>query len=721
MAQNYKQRIKFTDNMKNIKLLLLDPRHKTRGVHNSYVPINIGYIAEYVKAIVKDVNLEVELSTDTDETFSLLKNWKPNIVAISNYVWNAAFSYSLCEQAKELNPNTLCILGGPEFPAGTGARTIVNNHSDPIYDKSFIYLLDRPSCDYFAFTDGEVAILELIEKFISNNFLVRAMRDPDEAIKGCASLSKDRKKLLVGNYIPRIGLYGSVKAEGRDVIPSPYLSGTLDKFLDGKSVPAFETARGCPYLCTFCDQGLDETKITTFSTKRLAEEMMYVGEKMHKIKDGTQSVSIHDSNWGLFQKDVELADHLRKVIDKYDWPQNIRCATPKANWGNLLKINDKLKNRLKADLSMQSLNQSTLKDVKRTNWTAEQYIEFTRQLHLRGKPIQSEMILCLPNESEKTFFEGVKFLMDNNVKSATYTLMMLCGAELGRDAAIKKYGMISKFRILLKQFGEYVVKKVFDMEQICVGTNTMSFESYLKCRNYNFILQLLAHPVFRPIYKLVQKTGVSWFDFSKLLADTVADSNTKGKLKNLYNDFCKESSDELFDSKEEAIKFYSKEENYKSLLKGEIGENLLAKYTSRGVQIYDDIITSVFEIIKNKLDLDYTPELNAIFDSAEEWLKNLYIIKEIYDEKENYINIEKYILKTNFDFPSWLSNTDMPFSKFVKPTSYEIQNDIKKITQIRKEMRTEQGHIDTERSANRLYMSLTAGSEVLQKNYNKII
>ena len=63
----------------------------------------------------------------------------------------------------------------------------------------------------------------------------------------------------------------------------------------------------------------------------------------------------------------------------------------------------------------------------------------------------------------------------------------------------------------------------------------------------------------------------------------------------------------------------------------------------------------------------------------------------------------------------------MPFTKFVQPTSYEVKNDIKKITQIRKEMRTEQGYIDTERSANRLYMSLTAGAEVLQKNYNKII
>ena len=77
------------------------------------------------------------------------------------------------------------------------------------------------------------------------------------------------KKLLVGEYIARIGLDGSVKASGRDIIPSPYTTGLLDKFLDGNLIPAFETARGCPFMCTFCDQGLDSSKITAFSSERL--------------------------------------------------------------------------------------------------------------------------------------------------------------------------------------------------------------------------------------------------------------------------------------------------------------------------------------------------------------------------------------------------------------------------------------------------------------------
>ena len=40
--------------MKNIKVLLSDPRHDTVGTHSSYIPINIAYIAAYLKHNIKD-------------------------------------------------------------------------------------------------------------------------------------------------------------------------------------------------------------------------------------------------------------------------------------------------------------------------------------------------------------------------------------------------------------------------------------------------------------------------------------------------------------------------------------------------------------------------------------------------------------------------------------------------------------------------------------------
>ena len=88
------------------------------------------------------------------------------------------------------------------------------------------------------------------------------MRNKNVLADGAMSLSNDKKQLLIGKPISRLGL--SNKVDGRDCIPSPYLSGLLDKFLNGKFIPSFETARGCPFFCTFCDQGLDQNKIRKF-------------------------------------------------------------------------------------------------------------------------------------------------------------------------------------------------------------------------------------------------------------------------------------------------------------------------------------------------------------------------------------------------------------------------------------------------------------------------
>ena len=247
--------------MKKIKVLLADPRHHTIGLHSTYVPVGVGYIGTYLKKIIPSQNFEIKISVNPNEILDLIDDWKPNVLGFSSYVWNSNLSYRCCEYAKEKNKESLCVLGGPEFPSGTG----ITNFSNIVKKNCFDYLINKPCIDYHCYSDGETAFANVVKKYIESNFSTVLMRKNNIVADGSMCLSHDKQKLFIGEPILRLGL--SNKIDGRDSIPSPYLTGLLDKFLDGKFIPSFETARGCPFECTFCDQGLDETKIVSFSTK----------------------------------------------------------------------------------------------------------------------------------------------------------------------------------------------------------------------------------------------------------------------------------------------------------------------------------------------------------------------------------------------------------------------------------------------------------------------
>ena len=60
----------------------------------------------------------------------------------------------------------------------------------------------------------------------------------------------------------------------------------------------------------------------------------------------------------------------------------------------------------------------------------------------------------------------------------------------------------------------------------------------------------------------------------------------------------------------------------------------MSKYTARGVLVLDDIISTLFQVIRENFE-SYSNEQNKlILNSAEIWMKNLYLINEIYSDQK---------------------------------------------------------------------------------------
>lgn len=658
--------------MKKIKVLLGDPRHHTIGVHSTYVPVGVGYIATYLIKMIPTHEFDVKISVNPDEILDLIDEWKPDVLGFSSYIWNSNLSYRLCEYAKEKNKETLCILGGPEFPSGTG----MTNFNSVVKKNCLEYLKEKPSIDYYCYSDGESSFTSVVNEYIKNKFSPTKMRKNNLPAKGAMSLNFDEKELIVGAPILRLGL--SNKVDGRDSIPSPYTTGMLDKFLNGQFIPSFETARGCPFFCTFCDQGLDQNKIVSFSTQRMCDELDYVSDKIVQCS-GTWSIAFHDSNWGMYKKDLELSDHLLKLINEKNWPSYIEISTPKNKKQQIFDIDKKLKHRVQVGLAQQSMNRETLRLIQRDNiFTNEQYIEFIKELERRNKVPGCELIIPLPNETKQTYFDSTKGLLDAGVSVGTYTLMMLQGAELGRDEAIKKYSMKAKWRIVPRDFGNYRDKKVFDVERVCVATNTMPYEDYLECRRFSFLINLFTYSVFFPIKRLIKKElNVSFYNFVWIIFQELEKNNKKNHLNSeftkLYLEFSNESEDELFETKQDIYDFYSKDENYKKLISAELGDNLTRKYAAKMISnALSEIMDFSIGLIPQMIDVDKVKkdEIHAILDSSRKWLTNLYIFDAIFDwekekNKEVTINLE-------YDLPRWYQNNDESIFNFKKKINYKM-------------------------------------------------
>ena len=72
--------------------------------------------------------------------------------------------------------------------------------------------------------------------------------------------------------------------------------------------------------------------------------------------------------------------------------------------------------------------------------------------------------------------------------------------------------MDTRWRLVPRQYGTYAGEKTFDLEEVCIATNTMSFEDYLECRGIGGVAIVFSDRQFDVIHRHIDELGMSKFD-----------------------------------------------------------------------------------------------------------------------------------------------------------------------------------------------------------------
>ena len=225
-------------------------------------------------------------------------------------------------------------------------------------------------------------------------------------------------------------------------LASPYLDGIFDDLMAQNAethwLVSWETNRGCPFACTYCDWGsATNSKVSRMELDTLYSELEWIGQ--HHI----EFVFVCDANFGMLSRDYDIAKKAIEVKDTFGYPQVLSIQSTK----NARKRSYALQKLLyegglhkSINLAVQSTNEAVLDNIKRGNISIADYAELQHQFLKDGIPTYSDLIIGLPGDNLQTFKHSIDQLVlsGQHHRVQFQNLSILPNAEMAHPDSLKK-------------------------------------------------------------------------------------------------------------------------------------------------------------------------------------------------------------------------------------------------------------------------------------------
>lgn len=499
---------------------------------------------------------------------------EPYLVAFSCCVWNLEFNKVLAKAVKEKYPECITLFGGHS----------VENEK---------FLDEGEFIDMLNFGEGEDTFLALLKGLSAGN------------IDNVPNIVFRRN----GEYIKT---ERSTSCCDLNECPSPYLTGVFDKIMADAPgtdwLAVLETNRGCPYSCAYCAWTTGR-RMRLFPMEKVLAEIDWFAEKK------VEYIFCGDSNFGIFDRDIEIAKALVKSKKEKGNPKVFRPCYEKNSADRVFEICRILNSEgmdKGATMAYQTLNDTALENIGRKNLTMEHFSSLLKKYNEAGIPTYSELILGLPGETKESFREGLCNLLEYGQHNSVsvYHCEMLPNSEMSDPAYIEKHG-IEVIKVSFNHIHSAINRneEIQEYSYLVRSTKTMSPEDWVYCNLFSVCLQCFhSLGLLRcfSIYLRYEK-NIPYIDFFTSLLEYIM--NGSGKMSALWHDFEKK-----YDSS------FSGDWNY-----------------------HNEAFGNVTWSFEEGAFLEFVNDFDASYEEMIPFLKGFCIDDEIFNELLSY---QKFIIRT---------------------------------------------------------------------------
>lgn len=465
-------------------------------IHSS---LALRYLRAYCEPTCPSITIkEYTINNKLLEILSDLFETQPQVLGLACYIWNIEMTVMLARLVKQVMPNTVIILGGPEVT----------------YDPQEI-LEKHAAVDYVIQGEGEAPLAALLRQLNG--------RSEIQEITGVVSRNS-------------VTTSGAQVMKCLDDIPFPYNSADLDTLRD--KIVYYESSRGCPFSCQYCLSSAT-SGVRYFSTERVLQDLqILINAKVRQVKFVDRTFNASKSHYlpilrFLAKQDCKTNFHLEIAADILD-AEAIDVLT-EAPTG-----------RFQLEIGVQSTHEPTLAAIQRhNNW--ERLTTNVKRLRQIGHlHLHLDLIVGLPFESYCRFgqsFNDVYRLQPHMLQIGFLKVLKGSGIRRGAEEHNYVFADFAPYEVLQNNYMNYrEIRKLQILEEV--------FNQTYNSGRYEYTLRLLVELEDNQPFALFEALTLYWEERNLHRMAHSAKSVTAYVV-----EFCRSRYSEQMDLVEELLKF----------------------------------------------------------------------------------------------------------------------------------------------------------------------